>query len=268
MAQHLGHEKHQKKRGSNTRNGYSKKTVISDDGELELAIPRDRESRFEPQLVKKHQTRIDKINHQILFLYAKGMIIREIANTFKEMYDVDVSPTLISKVTDLVKEQVVEWQNRPLENLYPIVYLDCIVVKVKQDGSSINKYVFLALAINVEGKKELLGLWMAENEGAKFWLSVLTELKNRGVEDILIACIDGLKGFPDAINAVYPDSKIQLCIIHMVRSSLKLVSWKDYKELSKDLKMIYQAPTEEQALQALAHFEEIWDDKYPYIGQS
>ena len=268
MAKHLGHEKHQKKQGSNTRNGYSKKTVISDDGELELAIPRDRESRFEPQLVKKHQTRIDKINHQILFLYAKGMATKEITNTFKEMYDVDISPTLISKVTDSVKEQVVEWQNRPLENLYPIVYLDCIVVKVKQDGSIINKSVFLALAINVEGKKKLLGLWMAENEGAKFWLSVLTELKNRGVEDILIACIDGLKGFPDAINAVYPDTKIQLCIIHMVRSSLKFVSWKDYKELTKDLKMIYQASTEEQALQALAHFEENWDDKYPYIGQS
>ena len=198
----------------------------------------------------------------------KGMTTREITNTFKEMYDVDISPTLISKVTDSVKEQVVEWQNRPLENLYPIIYLDCIAVKVKQDGSIINKSVFLALAINMEGKKELLGLWMAENEGAKFWLSVLTELKNRGVEDILIACIDGLKGFPDAINAVYPDTKIQLCIIHMVRSSLKFVSWKDYKELTKDLKMIYQASTEEQALQALAHFEEIWDDKYPYIGQS
>ena len=196
------------------------------------------------------------------------MTTSEITNTFKEMYDVDISPTLISKVTDSVKEQVVEWQNRPLENLYPIIYLDCIAVKVKQDGSIINKSVFLALAINVEGKKELLGLWMAENEGAKFWLSVLTELKNRGVEDILIACIDGLKGFPDAINAVYPDTKIQLCIIHMVRSSLTFVSWKDYKELTKDLKMIYQASTEEQALQALAHFEEIWDDKYPYIGQS
>lgn len=158
MALHLGHEKHQKKRGSNTRNGYSKKTVISDDGELELAIPRDRESRFEPQLVKKHQTRIDKINHQILFLYAKGMKTREITITFKEMYDVDISPTLISKVTDSVKEQVVEWQNRPLENLYPIIFLDCIAVKVKQDGSIINKSVFLALAINMEGKKELLGL--------------------------------------------------------------------------------------------------------------
>jgi len=268
MANHLGHEKNQKKRGSNSRNGYSKKTVISNDGEIELAIPRDRESDFEPQLVKKHQTRIDKINHQILFLYAKGMTTREIAKTFKEMYDVDVSPTLISKVTDSVKEQVIEWQNRPLDNLYPIVYLDCIVVKVRQDSSIINKSVFLALAINTEGHKELLGLWMAENEGAKFWLSVLTELKNRGIEDILIACIDGLKGFPDAINTIYPEAKIQLCIVHMVRNSLKFVSWKDYKAITKDLKSIYQAVTEEQALQALSHFESVWDEKYGYISQS
>lgn len=268
MTEHLGHDKHHKKSGSNHRNGYCKKTVISDDGELELSIPRDRESSFEPQLIKKHQTRIDKINHQILFLYAKGMTTREIAKTFKEMYDVDISPTLISKVTDAVKEQVIEWQNRPLDNLYPIVYLDCIVVKIRQDGSIINKSVFLALAINTEGHKELLGLWIAEHEGAKFWLSVLTELKNRGVEDILIACIDGLKGFPDAINAVYPEAQIQLCIVHMVRNSLKFVSWKDYKAITKDLKTIYQAATEEQALQSLSHFESVWDEKYGYISQS
>ncbi|SUC44873.1 Transposase and inactivated derivatives [Providencia stuartii] len=201
-----------------------------------MNTPRDRESSFEPQLIKKNQTRITQMDNQILSLYAKGMTTREIVATFKEMYDADVSPTLISKVTEAVKEQVQEWQTQPLESLYPIVYLDCIVVKVRHDGRVINKSVFLALAINTEGHKELLGMWMAENEGAKFGLSVLTELKNRGVQDILIACVDGLKGFPEAINSVYPQTQIQLCIIHMVRNSLKYVSWKDYKAVTAGLK--------------------------------
>ena len=191
------------------------------------------------------------MDSQILSLYAKGMTTRDIVATFKEMYDADVSPTLISKVTDAVIEQVKEWQSRPLDALYPFVYLDCIVVKVRQDNTIINKAVFLALGVNTEGHKELLGLWMAENEGAKFWLSVLTELKNRGVKDILIACVDGLKGIPDAINTVYPDTHIQLCIIHMVRNSLKYVSWKDYKAVTADLKKVYQSVTEDTALQAL-----------------
>lgn len=208
------------------------------------------------------------MDSQILSLYAKGMTTREIVATFKEMYDADVSPTLISKVTDAVKEQVAEWQNRQLDALYPIVYMDCIVVKVRQNGSVINKAVFLALGINTEGQKELLGMWLAENEGAKFWLSVLTELKNRGLQDILIACVDGLKGFPDAINSVYPQTHIQLCIIHMVRNSLKYVSWKDYKAVTSGLKMVYQAPTEEAALMALDKFAEAWDDKYPQISKS
>ena len=231
LSDHLGHEKGQPKSGSNTRNGYSSKTVLSEQGPIELDTPRDREGTFEPQLVKKHQTRITQMDSQILFLYAKGMTTREIVSTFKEMYDADVSPALISKVTDAVKEQVIEWQNRPLNSLYPIVYLDCIVVKVRQDGTVINKSIFLALGINLEGQKELLGMWMAENEGAKFWLNVLTELKNRGLQDIFIACVDGLKGFPEAINSVYPQAHIQLCIIHMVRNSLKYVSWKDYSML-------------------------------------
>ncbi|WP_373226791.1 IS256 family transposase [Enterobacter cloacae complex sp. ESBL7] len=268
LTDHLGHEKNAPKTGSNTRNGYSSKTVLCDDGEIELNTPRDRENTFEPQLIKKHQTRITQMDSQILSLYAKGMTTREIVATFKEMYDADVSPTLISKVTDAVKEQVTEWQNRQLDALYPIVYMDCIVVKVRQNGSVINKAVFLALGINTEGQKELLGMWLAENEGAKFWLSVLTELKNRGLQDILIACVDGLKGFPDAINSVYPQTHIQLCIIHMVRNSLKYVSWKDYKAVTSGLKTVYQAPTEEAALMALDAFAEVWDDKYPQISKS
>lgn len=268
LTDHLGHEKNAPKKGSNTRNGYSSKTLLSDDGEIELNTPRDRENTFEPQLIKKNQTRITQMDSQILSLYAKGMTTREIAATFKEMYDADVSPTLISKVTDAVKEQVTEWQNRQLDALYPIVYMDCIVVKVRQNGSVINKAVFLALGINTEGQKELLGMWLAENEGAKFWLNVLTELKNRGLQGILIACVDGLKGFPDAINSVYPQTHIQLCIIHMVRNSLKYVSWKDYKAVTSGLKAVYQAPTEDAALMALGAFADEWDDKYPQISKS
>ncbi|ELI8702851.1 IS256 family transposase [Salmonella enterica] len=264
LTDHLGHEKNAPKTGSNTRNGYSSKTVLCDDGEIELNTPRDRENTFEPQLIKKHQTRITQMDSQILSLYAKGMTTREIVATFKEMYDADVSPTLISKVTDAVKEQVTEWQNRQLDALYPIVYMDCIVVKVRQNGSVINKAVFLTLGINIEGQKELLGMWLAENEGAKFWLSVLT----RGLQDILIACVDGLKGFPDAINSVFPQTHIQLCIIHMVRNSLKYESWKDYKAVTSGLKTVYQAPTEEAALMALDAFAKVWDDKYPQISKS
>lgn len=254
MSHHLGYDKNQAKFGSNTRNDYSTKTVATVDGPLELRTSRDREATFEPQLVKKNQTRITGMDNQILSLYTKGMTTREIAAAFKELYDADVSPALVSKVTDAVMEQVVEWQNRPLDAIYPIVYLDCIVLKVRQDNRVINKSVFLALGINIEGQKELLGMWLAENECAKFWLNVLTELKNRGLNDILIACVDGLKGFPDAINAVYPETRIQLCIVHMVRNSLRFVSWKNYKAVTRDLKVIYQAPTEETALQALDAF--------------
>ncbi|WP_336222368.1 IS256 family transposase [Citrobacter amalonaticus] len=268
LTDHLGHEKNAPKTGTNTRNGYSSKTLLCDNGEIELNTPRDRENTFEPQLIKKNQTRITQMDSQILSLYAKGMTTREIVATFKEMYDADVSPALISKVTDAVKEQVAEWQNRQLDALYPIVYMDCIVVKVRQNGSVINKAVFLALGINTEGRKELLGMWLAENEGAKFWLNVLTELKNRGLQDILIACVDGLKGFPDAINSVYPQTHIQLCIIHMVRNSLKYVAWKDYKAVTSGLKTVYQAPTEEAALMALDSFADAWDDKYPQISKS
>src|SRR5690606_11097977 len=214
---HLGYEKHQKYDTRNSRNGITTKTLKTEDGEFELKAPRDRDGSFEPQLVKKHQTRFTSMDDKILSLYAKGMTTREIVATFKEMYGAEVSATLISKVTDAVIEQVIEWQSRPLDAVYPIVYLDCIVVKIRQDKQVINKAVYLALGVTMEGQKELLGLWLSENEGAKFWLGVLTELQNRGVRDILIACVHGLKGFPDAIAAVYPETQIQLCVAHMVR---------------------------------------------------
>lgn len=265
---HLGYDKHQPNANSNSRNGHSRKTLITDDGELELITPRDRDGSFEPQLVKKHQTRLTAMDDKILSLYAKGMTTREIVATFKEMYDADVSPSLISRVTDSVMERVVEWQSRPLDPIYAIVYLDCIVLKIRHNKQVINKAMYLALGVNLDGQKELLGLWLAETEGAKFWLGVLTELQNRGVKDILIACVDGLKGFPDAINTAYPDTQVQLCIIHMVRNSLKYVSWKDYRAITAALKQIYRASTEEEALLALDQFAEQWDDKYPQISKS
>jgi len=268
LADHLGYDKHQPSSADNSRNGYSSKTLITEDGSFEVDIPRDRAGDFEPQLVKKHQTRFTSMDDKIQCLYAKGMTTREIVATFKEMYDADVSASLISKVTDAVIEQVIEWQSRLLDAVYPIVYLDCIVVKVRQDKRVINKAIYLALGINMEGQKELLGMWLSETEGSKFWLNVLTELQNRGVNDILIACVDGLKGFPDAIQTVFPQTQIQLCIVHMVRNSVKYVPWKDYKPVTADLKRIYRSVTEEEALQALTEFSERWDDKYPQISRS
>lgn len=265
---HLGYERHEKAGRSNNRNGFTSKTVQTEEGQFELNTPRDREGEFEPQLVKKRQRRFTSMDDKILFLYAQGMSTREIVTTFKEMYGADVSATLISKVTDAVIDQVIDWQSRPLDPVYPIVYLDCIVLKIRQDKQVINKSVFLALGVNLEGHKELLGLWIAENEGAKFWLNVLTELQNRGVKDILIACVDGLKGFPDAINTAFPEAQIQLCIVHMVRHSLKFVPWKDYKAVTANLKLIYQSVTEEEALQALDQFAERWDNQYPQISKS
>ena len=265
---HLGYEKHVQSNNPNSRNGYSTKTLKTEDGQFEIDTPRDRDGSFEPQLVKKQQTRFTSMDDKIFSLYAKGMTTREIAATFKEMYGADVSASLISKVTDNVLEKVTEWQSRPLDEVYPIVYLDCIVVKIRQDKQVINKAIYLALGVNLEGHKELLGLWISENEGAKFWLNVLTELQNRGVKDILIACVDGLKGFPEAINAAFPETEIQLCIAHIVRNSLKYVPWKDYKAVTADLKQIYQSATEEEALQALEAFSKRWDDKYPQISRS
>jgi len=266
---HLGYAKHapEGRLSGNSRNGTSKKTVKNERGAVELTIPRDRNSTFEPELIKKGQTRTGIIDDQIIALYSKGMTTREIASMIKELYDVDVSPTLISHVTDKVIEEVVQWQARPLDSLYPIVYLDCIVLKIRDGQRIINKSVYLALGINVTGHKELLGIWLSENEGSRFWLGILTELKNRGVQDILIACIDGLTGFPEAIQTVYPHTQIQLCIVHMIRNSLRFVSWKDYKKVTTDLKLIYQAATEEQALMALDAFEERWP-QYSQIVKS
>jgi len=268
MDDHLGYDRHGSSQSSNSRNGFTSKTLKTEDGSFIVDTPRDRDASFEPKLVRKHQTRFASMDDKILSLYAKGMTTREIVATFKEMYDADVSPSLISKVTDSVLERVIEWQSRPLDDIYPIVYLDCIVLKIRQDKQVINKAIYLALGVNLEGHKELLGLWISENEGAKFWLSVLTELQNRGVKDILIACVDGLKGFPDAINTVYPNTHIQLCIVHMVRNSIKYVPWKDYKPVTAALKRIYKSATEEEALLELDRFGKDWDDKYPQISRS
>jgi len=268
LDEHLGYDKHEKTNTSNSRNGTTSKTLQTKDGQFELSTPRDRDGSFEPELVKKNQRRFTLMDDKILYLYAQGLSTREVVDAFQELYGADISASLVSKVTDAVIDQVVEWQARPLDAIYPIVYLDCIVLKIRQDKRVINKAIYLALGVNLEGHKELLGMWLSENEGAKFWLNVLTELQNRGVKDILIACVDGLKGFPDAITTVFPQTQIQLCIVHMVRNSLKFVPWKDYKAVTKDLKQIYQSATEEDALLALEQFAERWDDKYPQISKS
>lgn len=267
---HLGYDKNQPAEScsENSRNGYSTKILKGDHGEIELQTPRDRNGTFEPQLVKKRQTRITGMDEQILTLYAKGMSTRDITATFQEMYGAEISAGLVSQVTNSVMEQVVEWQSRPLESVYPIVYMDCLVLKIRQDKRVINKAIYLALGVNLEGHKELLGIWISENEGSKFWLSVLTDLQNRGMKHMLIACVDGLKGFPEAINATFPETKIQLCIVHMVRNSLKFVPWKDYKAVTHDLKSIYQSVTEDEARSELDSFSEKWDDKYPQISRS
>jgi transposase-like protein len=270
MDAHLGYNKHSPEgyNTGNSRNGYNRKTLKGDHGELEIATPRDRKGEFEPIFVAKNQTRLTKFDDQILMLYAKGMTTRDIVETFAELYGADISPTLVSQVTDSVLEKIIQWQSRLLDAVYPILYLDCIVVKIRQDKRVINKAVYVALGVNVHGQKELLGLWISENEGAKFWLSVLTELKNRGVKDVFVACVDGLTGFPDAIGAVFPQTQVQLCIVHMVRNSLKFVSWKDRKAVVAGLKAIYQSVTSIEAEQELEKFSEQWDKQYPSISAS
>lgn len=270
MEAHLGHAKNEAVTNptGNTRNGKSRKTLKGEFGELPLEIPRDRNGSFEPQLIPKHQTRWSGFDDKILSLYARGMTVREIQAHLEEMYGTEVSPTLISSVTDAVADEVKAWQSRPLDALYPIVYLDCIHVKVRDAGAVRAKAVYLALGINMAGEKELLGIWIAQTEGAKFWLQVVTELKNRGVQDIFIACVDGLKGFPEAIEAVFPKTDVQLCIVHLVRYSLNYVSWKLRKEVATDLRTIYSATTVEDAEQQLAEFEDKWGEAYPPIVQS
>lgn len=269
MDDHLGYDKHSPEGNGtgNSRNGTGKKTLKGEFGEIELETPRDRDGTFEPELVRKRQTRITGFDDQILALYARGMTTRDIQSTFQEMYGAEVSHSVISRVTDAVIDQVKTWQGRPLDGLYPIIYFDCIVVKVHQDKRVINKAIYVALGVNIEGQKEVLGLWISENEGSKFWLSVLTELKNRGLEDIFIACVDGLTGFPEAINSAYPKTQVQLCIVHLIRNSLKYVSYKDRKAVANDLKQIYQAATADAAYDELADFAEKWDGKYGSISQ-
>ncbi len=269
MTEHLGHGKHEQvaNASGNTRNGKSRKTLKGEFGALPIEVPRDRHGSFEPQLIPKHQTRWAGFDDKILSLYARGMTVREIQAHLEEMYGTEISPSLISSVTDAVSDEVKAWQSRPLDAIYPIVYLDCIHVKVRE-GTVRVKAVYLAIGITMEGEKEVLGLWLAQSEGAKFWLQVVTELRNRGVQDIFIACVDGLKGFPEAIEAVFPKATVQLCIVHMVRHSLNYVSWKRRPEVAADLRRIYQSATAEEAEIRLGEFEDKWDDEYLPIGQS
>jgi putative transposase len=251
----------------NSRNGSTPKTLKGDFGEMVIETPRDRNGSFEPQIVKKHQTRFDGFDDKILSMYARGMTTREIQGHLTEMYGVDVSPTLISEVTDGVIEEVKAWQNRPLEPVYGIVYLDALYVKMRHEGRVENRAVYVAIGIGLDGQKDVLGLWTSNNEGAKFWLGVLTELRNRGVKEILIACVDGLKGFPQAIENVFPQAVVQLCIVHLVRASLNYVNWKERKQVAADLKEIYRAATAAQAEMELNAFQARWGSKYQAIGK-
>lgn len=270
LTHQLGYEKYaaEGKNSGNSRNGKSRKTLKGKQGEIPIEVPRDRNGAFEPQFVKKHQTRFDGFDDKIISLYARGLTTSEIQGHLQDIYGIEVSPELISTVTDGVLEEVRAWQTRPLEKLYAILYLDALVVKVKQDGRIANRSIYLAVGVNLQGHKEVLGFWAAAQEGAKFWLSVVTELKNRGVEDILIACVDGLKGFPEAIEAAFPQAQVQLCIVHLLRNSLSYVSWKDRKAVAAALKPVYTATTAEAAEQALTEFEQRWASRYPMIGRS
>ena len=271
LTHELGFEKNDKravKETANRRNGTSAKTVRSKHGEITLDIPRDRRAEFEPVIVKKNQRRFDGFDDLILSLYSRGLSTREIKAHIEEIYGVEVSPDLISSVTEGITELVREWQTRPLEAVYPIVYLDALRVKIRVEGSVQNRCIYIAIGVNIEGKKETLGLWSSDTEGAKFWLSVLTELNNRGVKDIFIACVDGLKGFPEAIESVFPQTVTQVCIVHQIRHSLTYISYKDRKAVAADLKPIYTAATEDEALFALEEFGEKWNEKYPVIAKS
>jgi len=270
LSDHLGYEPHHiKGRGSgNNRNGKGHKTVQSDTGALEIEVPRDRNATFEPQLVKKRQRRLEGFDDKVLALYSRGLSTRDIQGQLEELYGAEVSPTLISNVTNAVMEDVRAWQSRPLSAVYPILYFDALFVKSRQEGPVKNKAVYLALGINLEGEKELLGLWIAETEGSKFWLTVFNELKSRGVQDCFIACVDGLSGLPEAIETVFAHTQVQLCIVHKLRNSFKYVPWKDRKAVAKDLRAVYGAATLAEAEEALERFSENWDAKYPAISPS
>jgi putative transposase len=270
MTAHVGYEKHEAS-GDNTgnsRNGTSAKTIKGSFGTMPIEVPRDRNGTFEPQIIEKHQTRFTGFDANIISLYSRGMSTREIQQNLEEIYHVDVSAALISTVTDEVIEEVKIWQNRQLDAVYPIVYMDAIQFKVRDSGHVKNKAIYLAIGVTMEGLKEVLGLWIAQTEGAKFWLQVVTELKNRGVTDIFIACVDGLKGFPEAIESVFPQTTVQLCIVHLLRHSLNYVNWKQRKEVAADLKRVYTAATDTEAEQRLTEFSAKWDAKYPMIAKS
>jgi len=270
MTEHVGYDKHDAKgnNSGNSRNGKSAKTIKGSFGTMPLEVPRDRNGTFEPQIIEKHQTRFTGFDENIISLYARGMSTREIQQHIEEIYHVEVSPALISSVTDAVLDEVKTWQNRQLDAVYPIVYMDAIQFKVRDNGHVKSKAIYLAIGVTVEGYKEVLGLWIAQTEGAKFWLQVVTELRNRGVTDIFIACVDGLKGFPEAIESVFPQTEVQLCIVHLVRHSLNFVGWKERKEVARDLKTIYASATDVEAEQKLAEFSVKWDARFPMIAKS
>ena len=268
MDEHLGYSRYDRSDLQNARNGAFQKTIITNNGVIELDVPRDRNGDFEPAIVKKKQNRIAGLDQKIVSLYAKGMSLSDIKIQMQELYGADISESLISKITDSVADEVKDWQNRALENVYPIVFFDCLVVKVRHEKRIINKAVYVALGIDLSGRKDILGLWISENEGAKFWLNNLTEMKNRGMNDMLIACTDNLTGMSEAIAAVYPKCEHQLCIVHQIRNSLKYVSYKDRKALASDLKPIYQSPTEDDAQVALDAFDAKWSNQYPQIAKS
>jgi len=270
MTEHVGYDKHEAigNNSGNSRNGKSAKTIKGSFGTMPLEVPRDRNGTFEPQIIEKHQTRFTGFDDNIISLYSRGMSAREIQQHIEEIYHVEVSPALISSVTDAVLDEVKTWQNRQLDAVYPIVYMDAIQFKVRDNGHVKSKAIYLAIGVTLDGLKEVLGLWIAQTEGAKFWLQVVTELKNRGVTDIFIACVDGLKGFPEAIESVFPRTEVQLCIVHLVRHSLNFVGWKQRKEVARDLKTIYTSATDVEAEQRLAEFSLKWDAKFPMISKS
>lgn len=270
MTHHLGYEKHDPvgNNSGNSRNGKDTKKIKGDFGEAEIEVPRDRNGTFQPKIIKKGQTRFTGFDDKIISMYSRGMTTREIRAHLEEMYKVEVSADLISTVTDSVLEEITEWQSRPLDSIYPIVFMDALMLKIRSGGNIRKIAVYLAIGVNMDGLKEVLGIWFQKTEGAKFWLQILTEIKNRGVQDIFIASVDGLKGFPEAIESAFPHTETQLCIVHMVRNSLRFVSFRDRKELATDLKEIYRAATVEQAELALEKFSEKWDERYPMISKS
>lgn len=268
LSTHLGYDKHQKSESSNYRNGYSEKSIKSKYGTFDVSIPRDRDSSFEPQLVKKREVLLNGSEELILSLYTKGMSVRDIQLHLDDLYGYELSTQTISNITEKVIEKAHEWQSRPLDKIYPIIFMDATVLKIRVDRVVKNIATYIMLGVTIEGKKEIIGIWIGENETSKYWLTVLNDIQKRGVQDVLIFAIDGLNGFKEAIKAVYPKAEIQKCIVHQIRSSLKFVSWKDRKDVAKDLKSVYSAHNEEDAQLALTEFNDIWGDKYPHITAS